>query len=73
MIHTHEDERDWYQEHKDEHAMGYVDKYGNPIDPEPPADHGNQAATRSEEYSSEPPLADAPLEWFPMSNNQRHI
>lgn len=57
------DERDHWQEYKDDRAQGYIDNDGNPIDPEPPEDYYDDQAPASSSpagwggpYSNEPPF-----------------
>jgi hypothetical protein len=55
---SEEEEDDGWQEFKDGIAMGYHDKYGNPLDPPDPEpdDFGGQFP--DEEWESEPAAAD---------------
>lgn len=56
------DERDYWQECKDDRAQGYTDEQGNPIDPEPPEDYYDAPPLADGEprYSTEPPFPDGP-------------
>ncbi|MFI9235796.1 hypothetical protein [Streptomyces sp. NPDC053079] len=57
------DERDYWQEFKDDRAQGLIDEHGNRLDPEPPDDYyddvlaaASEPAPGAEGYSTEPPF-----------------